>query len=86
MKHVVVYGPAACGKTRNKGALAKAYGCSNIMDEVAARDLNSQVMRSNKTLFLFTSSSTPRIGAAVDDRYFDVVPFAEAMRVAGLQP
>lgn len=29
---VVIHGPRACGKTRNKEALAKAYNCDTIHD------------------------------------------------------
>lgn len=81
MKHVVVYGPAACGKTRNSAALAKAYGCEKIVEEFL-----DGIERPAKTLFLLTSSGPPKIPAAVDRRFVEIVPFAEAMRVAGLQP
>lgn len=79
MKHVVVYGPAACGKTRNKGALARAFGCRNIMDEVQERELLKPVHRTIKTLFL--TIERPR---RLDPKHFEILPFAEAMREAGL--
>jgi len=31
-KTVIVYGPAACGKTTNAKKLANKYGCRNILD------------------------------------------------------
>lgn len=81
MKHVVIYGPQACGKTRNKAALAKAYGCGNIVDEAGKHDLRGRIQHSQKTLFL-TVDRPHRINPAE----FELVPFAEAMRTAGLQP
>jgi tRNA A37 N6-isopentenylltransferase MiaA len=33
MKTVIVYGPAACGKTRNKYEIAKHFGCDTVVDE-----------------------------------------------------
>lgn len=81
MKHIVVYGPQACGKTRNKKAIAKAYGCRNIVDEALDLKLAGSVDPFFKTLFL-TVDRPQRL----DDAKFDLVPFAEAMRTAGLQP
>jgi hypothetical protein len=33
MSIYIVYGPQACGKTRNKHAIAKHLGCDIIVDE-----------------------------------------------------
>lgn len=33
MKTVIVYGPQACGKTRNAEALRNHFGCANIVDD-----------------------------------------------------
>ncbi len=37
MDSVVVYGPQGCGKTRNAEALARHYGCAEIVDEFDTR-------------------------------------------------
>ena len=33
MNNVIIYGPAGCGKTRNKYALARYYGKGRVVDE-----------------------------------------------------
>ena len=32
MSTIIIYGPKACGKTRNAQKLAKKYGCKKIID------------------------------------------------------
>lgn len=32
-KSVIVFGPKACGKTRNSKRIAKAYGLSRVIDD-----------------------------------------------------
>lgn len=80
MKHVVIYGPQACGKTRNKAKLAKAFGCHNIMDGYSMSEIRASAARATvKTLYLTCERPGPAIrhGAEVHD-YFD------AMRKAGI--
>ncbi|KJK03591.1 hypothetical protein UB43_03595 [Pseudomonas sp. 21] len=33
MRSVLVHGPQMCGKTRNRDAIAAAYGLANILDD-----------------------------------------------------
>lgn len=35
---VIIYGPMACGKTRNRQALAARFGCSVIVDDWLERE------------------------------------------------
>lgn len=82
MKHVVIYGPAACGKTRNKGKLAKAFGCRNIVDGASLHEIKVSIERSTvKTLYL-TNEINHQHG--VERRRAEVVEFHDAMRQAGL--
>lgn len=82
MKHVVIYGPAACGKTRNKSKLAKAFGCHNIVDGASLHEIKASLERSTvKTLYLTNEALPPHGGEA---RRADVVEFHDAMRQAGL--
>jgi DNA polymerase III delta prime subunit len=85
MKHVVVYGPAGCGKTRNKNAIAKALGCRNVKEEPDHLDLSGQRCHTVKTLFLVTADTykDPRVKSA-DVRLFTVMPFSEAAQAAGV--
>ncbi|KQW96960.1 hypothetical protein ASC94_09130 [Massilia sp. Root418] len=69
---LVIYGPQGCGKSRNAASLAKFYGKSVIYDydeKPSTRRLRSMP---DETLVL-TNEDVP--GA---------VPFATAMRAAGL--
>lgn len=80
MKHVLVYGPQACGKTRNKDSLAKAFGCRSIVDGLLLSEIKRQADTATvKTLFL-----TFEVPGAALARRVDVVPFDDAMRKAGL--
>lgn len=38
MTTVIVYGPQACGKTRNSEALKRHFGCDRIVDDWNGRD------------------------------------------------
>ena len=74
MRHVLVHGPKACGKTRNKDQLAKAFGCRAIVDDV----LSSQVKRKAgdaKVNTLFLSYEVPGKALA---QLVDVVSFDDA--------
>lgn len=81
MKHVVITGPQACGKTRNKAALAKHFGCQNIVDGADFRQIRKSVVSAQiKTLYL-TYESMPR---GFDRSLCDVHQFHDAMQSAGL--
>ena len=67
---VIVYGPPACGKTRNGAALARHYGKKGFAD--LEDGCGSAVKLPDTTLQL---TNIPRPGA---------IPFAAAMRAAGL--
>lgn len=80
MKHVLIHGPMACGKTRNKQKLAKAFGCQNVVDGAALREIKVSVERAAiKTLYLTTD-----VPAGLDTGRCDVVDFYDAMHKAGL--
>lgn len=82
MKHVVIHGPAACGKTLNKSKLAKAFGCQNIMDGASLHEIKTSLERATvKTLYL-TNDVHRQHG--IEGRRCDVVEFHDAMRQAGL--
>lgn len=77
MRHVVVYGPKACGKTRNKHKLAKHFGCRDIMDDPTPAGLAKPIERTNKTLILV--SFLPQL----DRAKYEVFDFQEVMRGIG---
>lgn len=80
MKHILVHGPKACGKTRNKDQLAKAFGCQAIVDDMLSSQIKRRVGDAKvKTLFL--SYEVPGKALA---QLVDVVSFDDAMRKAGL--
>jgi len=83
---VVVHGPMACGKTRNKDALMRALGCNHVYD---GWDGIEQLYRAIRwscngdvpvgDWLILTSHPTPQAPAGTK-----VLPFGEAMRIAGL--
>lgn len=82
MKHIVICGPAACGKTRNKHKLAKAFGCRNISDGASLHEIKVSVERATvKTLYLTNEITS---GADMIGRRAEVLDFHDAMRRAGL--
>ena len=71
---VVVYGPHACGKTRNAEALRKGFGLDRVIDDWNGRD---QVpMRGALVLTNCTDPDPPL--------YADHFTFAAAMQHLGL--
>lgn len=73
---VLIHGPQGCGKTRNAAALAAHFGCSHIVDDWNGRD---QVAPGALVL---TNVDDWKARALPKTRR--VVPFARAMREAGL--
>jgi len=77
---IIIYGPMACGKTRNADALRKHYGCIGIVDDFPypSRDTlkPGHLHLSNHQwddLKKFTSAD-------------QIIPFASAMANAGIEP
>ncbi len=84
MKHVVIYGPGGCGKTRNKDALAKAFGCGVIYDGISLHHFKAKGFEAQqKTLFL--TADVPDLTDHGLARRAEVHAFADAMRVVGAQ-
>lgn len=74
-KAVFVFGPAACGKTRNSQRLADDYGCKRIVDGWSKGDrlTNGALHLSNVPLDIVPAGVTQ-------------VDFEEACRFAGITP
>lgn len=72
---IVIHGPQGCGKTRHAQALAKHFGCDRIVDDWEGED------RRAGTLVLTNDVEPASILPGMV-----VLPFADAMRRAGLQP
>lgn len=82
LKHVLVHGPQACGKTRNKDRLAAALGCAAIVDGEHWTQIKRQVRSATvKTLFLTCDPPTKGLAELVD-----VVPFHVAMNLSEIKP
>lgn len=82
MKHVLVHGPRGCGKTRNKDRLAKAFGCSAVVDEVSLAEFKARAVDARvKTLFLTNEDTGPGDHAAA--RRAEVLSFNQAMQCLG---
>lgn len=82
MKHVIVYGPQGCGKTRNKEQLARKFGCETLVDGVSDQEVLRTLKRhpgQKGTLFLMVEP--PR---RLDPEVAEVIPFHIAME--GLVP
>ena len=73
---VLIHGPQACGKTRNAQALAAHFGCSSVVDDWNGRDpiAAGSLVLTNRDDWKAHALPTAR----------RVMPFARAMREAGL--
>lgn len=80
-KSVIVYGPAGCGKTTNKGLLAQYYGLMHIEEGIDEKHFikNGRVSRLG-TLFLTTE--VPPVLTTSKDPNVLIVPFEEAIKLA----
>jgi replication-associated recombination protein RarA len=76
-KSVIVYGPQGCGKTTHAPAMAKHFGLSAVVEI-------DQLSRSKikPTNHLYLTLDRPSWADADDRR---IIPFAEAMRQAGIR-
>lgn len=84
MKHVLVYGPPACGKTRNAAALAKAFGCPHIVDGAHPHEIEALASKATvSTLFLALEGLAQ--GHQIEALAVEAHAFHDAMRKAGLQ-
>ncbi|MEN5207996.1 hypothetical protein ABE493_07720 [Stenotrophomonas terrae] len=75
---IIVYGPHACGKTRNAVALARHFGLSKILDDQDADRIPSGI--SVDTLVLTNSdlNGTAHLGL------IRCMPYARAAAAAGI--
>ena len=73
---VVVYGPQGCGKTRNAEKLMRHFGMKRIVDDWTPSDAAPA-----RGALVLTNSS---IGG-VRSPYVDVIPYAEAAQMAGIE-
>lgn len=73
---VVIHGPKGCGKTRNAQALAAHFGCSSVVDDWNGRDWID-----DGSLVLTNVEDWKASALPIRRR---VLPFASAMREAGL--
>jgi MoxR-like ATPase len=76
MTTILIHGPQGCGKTRNAQALAAHFGCSKVVDDWNGRD------RVVAGALVLTNIDNWKASALPTARR--VVPFAKAMREAGL--
>lgn len=76
MTTIVIHGPQGCGKTRNAEALAAHFGCARIVDDWNGRDELEAgcLVLTNSDAWMARALPTVR----------RVLPFARAMREAGL--
>ncbi len=74
MKHVNVYGPQGCGKTRNSEKLRVKYGCHSVVDEgyLSPQAFERAIGGSHRKLYL---TQEPMREADVT-----TIPFEEAVR------
>ena len=73
---VLIHGPQGCGKTRNAQALAAHFGCSSVVDDWNGRDWIDA-----GSLVLTNVECWKACALPIRRR---VLPFASAMREAGL--
>jgi len=73
---VLIHGPQGCGKTRNAQALAEHFGCSKVVEDWNGRDpiAAGSLVLTNRDDWKAHALPTAR----------RVLPFASAMREAGL--
>jgi len=71
--HVNVYGPAACGKTRNAERLRKKFGCAQIIDEGKLPPGRIDIPRKGGKALILTQQPIRANGVST-------IPFAEAIR------
>lgn len=76
MTTILIHGPQGCGKARNAQALAAHFGCSKVVDDWNGRD------RVVAGALVLTNIDNWKASALPTARR--VVPFAKAMREAGL--
>lgn len=75
MKHVNVYGPQGCGKTRNAEKLRKKYGCGHVIDEGRFVFGSLPVLLADATERCLVLTIEPMRGPDVT-----AIPFEEALR------
>jgi cytidylate kinase len=83
MKHVLIHGPSACGKSRHKAELAKALNCDAIEDDVTLAMFKELAVSAGvRTLFL--TNEDPGLNNFGVQRRAEVLRYDFAMYRAGL--
>ncbi len=85
---VIIHGPMACGKTRNKQALMHAFRCDHAIDDWDGRESLSLtkfvrgtgVVPIGEKCLVLTNNPNPRAPSSSAEIY----SFGEAMRKSGL--
>lgn len=77
-RSIIVHGPQACGKTRNRVALARHYGLSQILDDQDPHALPPGVSIDALILTNVDLTGTPYVGS------IRCVPYTQAAREAGV--
>jgi hypothetical protein len=80
MQTVIVHGPKACGKTRNKEALRRKFRCMGVVDDFGWRRHNP-LTRGFLHLSNESASHLEKITAGQD---VEIVAFEDAMK--GVEP
>lgn len=76
---IIVHGPRACGKTRNKDALARHFGLANILDDQDPNELPSGI-RCNTLILTNVDLAGRREISGIR-----VIPYAQAAAAAAIR-
>lgn len=87
---IIVYGPQGCGKSLNGEALCRHFKCDRVVEAEEFPDTwggslyaPNNTRRLTDANWLFLTSEPPPVAWELSHL---AIPFAAAMRMAGLQP